>query len=110
MENVVGEDEVSTKTAPLEREKDSVDEVVLHTGVPSCLWPYESPGAVCAPSRRCLVDGTVAALVGRTPGLVSPKPGTEVERSLVSEPQTHGEAKTGYAEHDLPPAGSGVMS
>ncbi len=37
MEDVVGEDEVSGKTVPLERKKDSVDEVVLHMEVPSCL-------------------------------------------------------------------------
>ncbi len=28
---------------------------------------------------------------------------TEVREYLLSEPQTHGEAVTGYAEHDLPP-------
>ncbi len=28
----------------------------------------------------------------------------------MSEPQTHGEAETGLAEHDLPPADNGVMS
>ncbi len=37
VEDVVGEDKVSAKTAPLERKKDSVDEVVLHVAVPSCL-------------------------------------------------------------------------
>ncbi len=30
MEGVVDEDEVSAKTTPLERKKDSVDKVVLH--------------------------------------------------------------------------------
>ncbi len=44
-------------------------------------------------------------LAGRTPGLISPEPGSVVETSLVSELQTHSEAKTGYAEHNLPPAG-----
>ncbi len=33
MEAVVYEDEVSAKTAPLERKKDSVDEFVLHMAV-----------------------------------------------------------------------------
>ncbi len=37
VEDVVGEDKVAAKTAPLERKKDSVDEVVLHMAVPSCL-------------------------------------------------------------------------
>ncbi len=37
VEDVVGEDEVSAKTASLERKKYSVDEVVLHIAVPSCL-------------------------------------------------------------------------
>ncbi len=36
VDDVVCEDKVSAKTAPLER-KDSVDEVVLHMAVPSCL-------------------------------------------------------------------------
>ncbi len=79
-------------------------------GVPSCIWPYESPGAVCAPSRRCLVEGTVTTLAGRTSGLVSPEPAKKVEVSLASEPQTHGDAETAYAEHDLPPAGNAVMT
>ncbi len=38
----------------------------------------------------------VTTLAGRTPGLVSLEPGTEVERSLVSELQTHSEGETGY--------------
>ncbi len=37
VEDVVREDEVSAKTALLERKKDSVDEVVLHMAVPLCL-------------------------------------------------------------------------
>ncbi len=69
-----------------------------------------SPGAACAPSRRCLVEGTVTTLAGRTPKLVSLEPGREAERSLVSKPQTHGEAETGFAEHDLPSPDNGVMS
>ncbi len=59
---------------------------------------------------QCLVEGTVTTLAGPTPGSVSTEPDTEVERSLLSELQTHGEAETEYAEHDLPPAGDGVMS
>ncbi len=59
---------------------------------------------------RCLVDGSVRTFAGRTPELVLPEPGAEVEKSRVLEPQTHGEAETKYAEHDLPPAGNGVMS
>ncbi len=78
--------------------------------VPSYLRPYESPGAACAPSKLCLVEGTVTTLAGRAPGLVSPGPGTVVERSLVSEPITHDEAETGYAEHNLPPVGNAAMS
>ncbi len=35
--DVVGEDEVSAKTAPLERKKDSIDEAVLHMAASSCL-------------------------------------------------------------------------
>ncbi len=61
-------------------------------------------------ARRCLVECTVTTLSGHTPGLVSPEPGIEVGRSLVSEPQTPRESDTGYAEHDLPPAVNGVMS
>ncbi len=49
-------------------------------------------------------------LAGRTQGLVSPEPGTEVERYLVSEPQTHGEAEAGYAEYDVPPSSNGLIS
>ncbi len=48
-------------------------------------------------------------LAGRTPRLVSPEPGIEAERSLVSEPQTHGEAETVFAEHNLPPADNRMM-
>ncbi len=48
--------------------------------------------------------------VGRTPELASPELGIEVERSLLSEPQTHDEAETGYGEHDLPPADNKEMS
>ncbi len=66
MEDIVDEKEVAAKTAPLEGKKDSVDEFVLHTTVPSCLWPYESLGAVCAPSKQFLVEGTVTTLAGRT--------------------------------------------
>ncbi len=75
-------------------------EVVLYMGVPSCLCPYESTGDVCALSRRWLVEGTVTMLTGRAPRLISPEPGTEAERSLASEPQTHGEAETGSVEHE----------
>ncbi len=39
--------------------------------VSSCLWPYESTGAVCAASRRCLAEGAVRTLAGRTPGVGS---------------------------------------
>ncbi len=37
VEDVVGEEKVSAKTASLERKKGSVDEVGLHMAVPSCL-------------------------------------------------------------------------
>ncbi len=57
-----------------------------------------------------VVEGKVTTLVGRNPGLASPEPGTEEERPLVAELQTDGKAETGYAQHDLPPAGNGVMS
>ncbi len=104
VDDVVGEDEVSAKTAPLERKK-------IQSTNSFFIWQFSHVfDAVCAPLRRCLAEGTVTTLAGRTPGLVSPEPATEAERSLVSEPQTHGEAETGFAEHDLPPVDNGVMS
>ncbi len=46
----------------------------------------------------------MSTLADCTSGLVSPESGTEVERSLVSEPQTHDEAVIGYTEDELPAA------
>ncbi len=98
------EDDVARET------KDSVDKVVLYMAAPSWFWPSESPGAVCAPSKRCFVEGRVTTPAGRTPGLASPKQGTKVKTWVVTRALTHGEAEPGYAEHDLPPAGNGMMS
>ncbi len=64
-----------------------------------------------APSERKKVnEGDETTLTGGTAGLIYPELGIEVGRSLVSGPQTHGDVETGYAEHDLPPAGNGEMS
>ncbi len=49
-------------------------------------------------------------LAGRTPRVVSPEPGTEPESSLVSEPQTPGEAGTEFAEPELPPFDYGELA
>ncbi len=38
------------------RELVLVHEVVLHMAISSCLLPYELPAAVCASSKRCLVE------------------------------------------------------
>ncbi len=64
-ENVVSSDEVSTKTASLER-KHLADETVLYVTGSLCCWPYVSQGAVCAPSKICPIKGMVTTPAGRT--------------------------------------------
>ncbi len=40
----------------------SIDEACPRMVTLSCLWPYLWPGAVCAPSGRCLVVGEAVAV------------------------------------------------
>ncbi len=40
----------------------------------SYLGPYVWPGAICAPSGRCLVVGKAKTPACHTPGLASPQP------------------------------------
>ncbi len=53
-----------------QEKKDLFDEVVLYMAVTSCFWPYDLPGAVCAPSGRCLVESMVTVPLSREYGQV----------------------------------------
>ncbi len=64
----------------------------IHMVAPSYFRPY----AECAPSRCCLVVGTVTTTAGHTPGLALPERGPQVDKSLVLELRTHGKTETEY--------------